>query len=216
MDGIHDLGGKEGFGPVPIDPTDDPFPNEWEGRMWGLAREQAVPGMTIDYFRHGLERMVPKDYLSFPYFGKWCANYLMLYQQTGVFSHEEIATGKTTRDPDARPVIKTTDDVIADNRASAFDFSRPIDTAPAFSVGDKVTTKSHMTARHTRLPQYARNATGTVIAYHGAHVMPDRNVEGTHVGEHLYTVAFAATDLFGGEADPRDRVTLDLWESYFV
>ncbi|NRB00704.1 MAG: nitrile hydratase subunit beta [Rhodobacteraceae bacterium] len=216
MDGIHDLGGKEGFGPIPIDPTDEPFPNEWEGRMWGLAREQAVPGMTIDYFRHGLERMVPKDYLSFPYFGKWCANYYMLYLQTGVFTEEEILTGKTTRDPNAAPVAKTKDDIIAQNRASAVDFSLPIDDAPLHKVGDNVTTRAHMAARHTRLPAYARNATGRIIAHHGAHVMPDRNVEGHHVGEHLYTVEFAARDLFGESAAAKDTVTLDLWESYFV
>ena len=36
------------------------------------------------------------------------------------------------------------------------------------------------------------------------------------IDEHLYTVVFAATELWGDDADHRDEVSLDLWESYLV
>jgi hypothetical protein len=36
------------------------------------------------------------------------------------------------------------------------------------------------------------------------------------VGGHLYTVCVTATELWGPEVNPRDTVTLDLWESYLA
>jgi nitrile hydratase len=53
------------------------------------------------------------------------------------------------------------------------------------------------------------------VRWHGAHVFPDANAHG--LGEqprHLYTVRFAARELWGEAANPRDSVCLDLWEAY--
>ena len=57
---------------------------------------------------------------------------------------------------------------------------------------------------------------GTVIAFHGCHALPDEDAKGKHVGDHLYTVSFGAAELWGPEANPRDTVTLDLWDSHLV
>jgi nitrile hydratase len=54
-----------------------------------------------------------------------------------------------------------------------------------------------------------------VTALHGAHVFPDSHAHGN--GEDprpLYTVRFAAQELWGHQANPRDTVSLDLWEPY--
>ena len=51
MDGPHDLGGKQGFGPIETDEPDVAFHHDWEGRMWGLARSAGAPGVTIDWWR---------------------------------------------------------------------------------------------------------------------------------------------------------------------
>ena len=50
MDGIHDLGGMEGFGPVPVKSGDAPFRDlaDWEKRMWALARSGLAAG-TVSY-----------------------------------------------------------------------------------------------------------------------------------------------------------------------
>ena len=49
MNGIHDMGGMHGFGPV-IPERDEPYFHEpWEARMFGI--DQAMtwpPGSTID------------------------------------------------------------------------------------------------------------------------------------------------------------------------
>ncbi len=217
MDGIHDLGGMEGFGPIPIATGDKDFPGlaEWEKRMWGLARNPLAPGITIDWFRHGLERMVPADYLSFGYFNKWCANYLMLMLDNGTITMDDVRRGHVENpDPQASP--KTLEDVLASTRGADVSFETEAATKPGFAVGDVVKTLPTLPANHTRLPRYARGAKGTVIAYHGAHALPDEGAQGHHVGDHLYTVSFAATELWGEGANPRDTVTLELWECYLV
>ena len=215
MDGIHDLGGKEGYGPVPVTTGDAPFDHDWERRMWGLAREGLVHSMTIDWFRHGLELMVPGDYLTYSYFQKWATNYLMLFADDGIATLDEIAAGHVA-DPAAPAAPKSTAEVIEQVRAACTDFSTAADTPPRFAVGGMVRTLTQGTAPHTRLPGYARGRTGTVIAHHGAHLLPDAGAQGRHVGEHLYTVSFAARELWGADAHAADTVTLELWESYLV
>ncbi len=215
MDSMHDLGGKQGFGPVPVKSGDAPFSHDWERRMWALARAGVAHDITIDWFRHGLERMVPADYLTFPYFKKWVTNYLMLIIDNGAVTMDEALKGhvEATNDP-AAPL--TLAQVLDKNRSGAVSFEIKTDAAPAFSVGDTVLTKRLSTAAHSRLPAYARGARGTIIAHHGAHALPDQGALGNHVGEHLYTVSFSAPELWGNTANARDSVTLELWESYFV
>lgn len=215
MDGIHDLGGMEGFGPVPVK-ADRPFREleDWEKRVWGLANGIGR-GLTIDWFRHGIERMVPADYLSFAYFNKWCANYLMHLVDNGAITMDDVKRGHVeTADPPAG--AKTLDDVLTINRRADASFRREAAVEPAIAVGQAVRTHRQMPGRHTRLPRYARAAAGTVIAHHGSHLLPDEGAKGNQVGEHLYTVEFAASELWGPGANPRDSVTLDLWESYIV
>lgn len=215
MDGIHDLGGKEGYGPVPVTTGDAPFDHDWERRMWGLAREALVPSITIDWFRHGLELMVPGDYLTQSYFEKWATNYLMIFADDGIATLDEITAGHVA-DPAPPAAPKTTAEVIEKVRAGCTDFSTAADTPPRFAVGGMVQTLPHGTAPHTRLPGYARGRAGTVIAHHGAHLLPDEGAKGRHVGDHLYTVSFAARELWGADAHAADTVTLELWESYLV
>lgn len=215
MDGIHDLGGKQGHGPVPVQSGDADFAHDWERRMWGLARAGIAHGITIDWFRHGLERMVPSDYLSFAYFQKWATNFLMMMIDNGQITFDEVVAGHSNRKAEGAPAMSL-DEMLEFQRGLHTDFSRPIDTPAKYGLGDVVTTKSHTTAAHSRLPQYAQGRSGRIIACHGAHLLPDQGAKGVHVAEHLYTVEFSSRELWGNDANPRDSVTLELWESYFV
>ncbi len=215
MDTIHDLGGKQGFGPIPVKTGDAPFTHDWERRMWGLARAGIAHDITIDWFRHGIERMVPADYLTFAYFNKWATNYLMLIIDNGAVTMDEALSGHVDK-PDTAAGPLSLAEVLEKNRDGHASFALDTGTAPAYATGDAVTTRSHGTAGHSRLPAYARGATGTINTWHGAHALPDQGAKGIHKGDHLYTVEFAATDLWGERANARDTVTLELWESYFV
>ena len=214
MDSMHDLGGKQGFGPVPIGDNEG-FHHDWERRMWALARAGIAHDITIDWFRHGLERMVPADYLTFPYFKKWATNYLMLIIDNGAVTMDEVLKGQTAT-PAAPADALTLAEVLDKNRAGAVSFTIKTDAAPAFAIGDAIRTKRLTTAAHSRLPAYVRGARGTIITQHGAHALPDKGALGIHLGEHLYTVSFSAPELWGPDANPRDTVTLELWESYLV
>ncbi len=215
MEGIHDLGGKQGFGPIDTGHGDLPWHSDWERRMWALSRSGLTPGITIDWFRHAIERMVPADYLTFPYYEKWCTNYLMLLVDNGAVTLDEVFTGHVGR-PSEGPEPKSLEDVLAGNRAACRSFAVESETAAMFAIGDAVITRRLMHDGHTRLPAYVRGATGQVIAHHGGHLFADDGAAGIERGEHLYTVAFTATELWGEGADQRDTVMLDLWESYLV
>ncbi len=71
MDGIHDLGGKQGYGPIEVDADEVPFHHDWEAREWGISRSARVPGINIDWWRHCRELIMPEDYLARHYFDSW-------------------------------------------------------------------------------------------------------------------------------------------------
>src|SRR5437879_296073 len=74
MDGIHDMGGMQGFGRVPVAEKEPIFHAPWEGRTFGMMRLLLGGGLTnIDAFRHAIERLDPAVYLTAGYFGRWLA-----------------------------------------------------------------------------------------------------------------------------------------------
>jgi hypothetical protein len=82
----------------------------------------------------------------------------------------------------------------------------------SFAQGDRVTTSRADPPHHTRLPRYARGATGTVVEVEGSHPLPDDRSRGMPAEpEPVYAVCFAARDLFG---EGEHTVTVDLWQSY--
>lgn len=84
--------------------------------------------------------------------------------------------------------------------------------AESFAPGELVRTSRIDPPHHTRLPRYARGATGTIVEAQGRHPLPDDRARGLAVADQpVYTVRFSARELFGaGE----HAVTVDLWESY--
>lgn len=92
---------------------------------------------------------------------------------------------------------------------------RVIETEPRFHAGQRVRARNIHPAGHTRLPRYARGKTGVVDRIHGGYVFPDTTAHG--LGEnpqYVYSVRFAARELWGEQASPRDSVYVDLWDDY--
>ena len=216
MDSIHDLGGRQGFGPIVTDEPDEPFHAAWEARLLGIVRAMSRPsGWTIDRFRFARESIAPVDYLTRAYYDQWLQTYAALLIDSGVATVAEIASGKGSgNSPDLAPPMTAA--AVATAKRTMIRYDRPIDRAPRFAVGDRVVTRRDGAPGHTRLPLYARGRQGTVEHEHGAHVLPDRNVDGEGYAEPLYTVSFAATELWPDAAGVRDRICLDLWESYLA
>ena len=221
MDGIHDLGGMHGFGPVEREENEPPFHAPWEAAVVALMRASRAAGVyNIDEFRHGVERMVPAVYLGSTYFERWLDGITRLLVEKGVISTEELAerTARFSAHPDAPlPAAAPTPawrSGAPPEPASSF---RAPAAPPRFAVGAAVLTRALHPTGHTRLPRYARGKRGVIAAHRGCHVFPDTNAH--HRGEqpqHVYGVRFDACELWSEAAEPNAPVYLDLWESYLL
>jgi nitrile hydratase subunit beta len=84
-----------------------------------------------------------------------------------------------------------------------------------FAPGDRVVVRNINPTRHTRLPRYARGKPGVVEHDHGVFVFPDTSAHGAgQKPQHVYSVKFAARDLWGADSPSRDHLYLDLWDDY--
>ncbi|MEM9610822.1 MAG: nitrile hydratase subunit beta [Actinomycetota bacterium] len=216
MDGVHDLGGVEGFGPLRIDADEAPFPHEWEGRVMAMRLLMGFWGAwNTDGGRHSIERLPPVDYVSMTYYEKWLASLVNLSVAAGFVTRDEVAAGRAAAG--AEPAADAPDSAMVRKVFPRGGPSvREVDGPPVFGVGDVVRTRGHMHSGHTRLPRYARGRVGEVTDHHGAHVLPDSNAAGDgERPEHLYTVRFSARELWGDDGGDH-AVHLDLWESYLA
>jgi nitrile hydratase beta subunit len=214
MDGPHDLGGKQGFGPVAVRETEEPFHADWEARMWGLDHSIRHPdGWNIDWWRHGRELIQPTDYLTRPYLDQWMQTYAALLVDSGIATVAEIASGRATSPgPKGETPLAARDVRAASTHAARFD--RDDGQVPTFKVGDRVRARQDGISTHTRLPAYVRGRTGTIERVCGNHVLPDASAIGEERAEPLYTVMFDAGALWPEAKGRRERIHLDLWQSY--
>ncbi|WP_293907267.1 nitrile hydratase subunit beta [Phenylobacterium sp.] len=213
MNGVHDMGGMHGLGPVAPEPKEPVFHAAWEGRVHAMTIASPTRG-NIDVGRHQRELIPGPDYLRMTYYEKWFTSLCALLLKGGLVTAREIASGRADPgSPKATPRLAATD--VAAAMASPSSYLREMEAGPAFQPGDRVRARNLNPTGHTRLPRYARGRVGVIQRRHGPHVLPDSNARGA--GEdprHLYTVCFAARELWGPDAPARDSVRLDLWEPY--
>jgi nitrile hydratase len=214
MDGIHDLGGRQGFGKIDVDEPEVQFHEPWEARVRSIVNAMSrAPDWNIDWFRHCRELIEPVDYLTRPYFDQWAQTYCAMLINSGWASVEEVATGTSASAvPGLTAPVSATE--VRGRKPQAKRFDAAVDTPPAFQVGQSVRAKSHTTTGHTRLPSYVRGFQGRIGNHHGAHVFPDDNALNDKHHEHLYTVEFEASTLWPEAVGSADTIHLNLWESY--
>lgn len=211
----QDLGGMHGLGPVEPE-TDEPwFHAEWERRCFALTLAMGASGKwNLDKSRFAREDRHPADYMRMSYYEIWLAGLERLLADAGMVADGEL-DGASRSSPAPQPgnVLKAED--VTQTLGRGGPTSRSEGTPPRFSVGDRVRVLPSITRGHTRSPRYVRGRTGTITRDHGVFVFPDSNAAGTGENpQHLYSVAFDATDLWGPEAKSQDRVHLDLWDDY--
>jgi nitrile hydratase beta subunit len=201
MDGVHDLAGMQGFGPVEPEADEPVFHEEWERRAWGLTMGTFVAGISNGgQFRHSIERMDPAHYLTSPYYEHWVTGVATRLVETGVVTADELDDRAGGSFPISRPV--------------AADATPPSPTHNRFNVGDRVRVSRTPTSGHTRCPRYVRGKAGVVVRVDPAASVPDVEAHqpDERVSEPVYCVRFDAADLWGG-ADVH-AVHVDLWQRY--
>jgi nitrile hydratase len=220
MNGVHDMGGMHGFGPVHPDGDEAPFKSPWEGRIFGLQLLMAVHLQSnTDRFRFTLEQIPPGDYLRLSYFERWLEALLVQSRAASVIDEGDVAAIRNGRVPEggagASGSLAIPAAVISSILQNANVPTRSETRAPRFALDERVRARTMNPETHTRLPRYVRGKEGVIIRDHGDHTFPDSNAE--LAGEaacRLYTVRFAARDLWGDRAGARDTVNLDLFEPY--
>ena len=215
MDGIHDMGGMDGFGKVEAEPNEPTFHAAWEGRVMAMVRAMgANGGLNIDMQRFSRESLPPAVYLASSYYQKWLLAFERTLLARGLVAADEIDTGHTlhANAPLPRGPFSAKDVARIMTRGS---FSRDPQSKPAFAVGDRVRTKNIHPATHTRLPRYARDKVGVVERINGCHVFPDSNAAGKGDNpQWLYTVVFDGAELWGPDAAPGLKVSIEAFEPY--
>jgi len=92
MNGAHDMGGMDGFGPVEIEKNEPLFHAEWERRAMALTVAMGAHGLwNIDMSRYARENRDPLGYLADSYYQRWLYGLEVLLEQSGLVTRDEIA-----------------------------------------------------------------------------------------------------------------------------
>lgn len=215
MNGVHDMGGMHGMGPVEYEKDEPVFHAAWEGRVYALNRALRAWGKwTLDTDRYGIEVLPPAEYLRMSYYERWAARMFEQVVHFGLVTKEELESGSP-----APGTTKATPPLTA-AMSSRF-LSRGLPSSddpkirPLFKPGQRVRARNIHPAGHTRLPRYARGKVGTIVRDHGVYSFPDTAAH--FLGEkrqHVYSVRFGARELWGDAASPRDFIYIDMWDDY--
>jgi nitrile hydratase len=223
MNGVHDVGGMQGFGPVLREENEPVFHAGWERVVYAISSAMGYAGINnIDEGRHSVERMDPADYLAFSYYERWLDARTRLLLEKGVIAEKELderqAFFADNPDEAASAAGKQAPKAAPPERPVTGSIYLREPSGPAmFGPGDHVMTRVTQPKGHTRLARYARGKRGVVERLHGVHVFPDTHAHG--LGEQpqpLYSVRFDAGELWGDSAEPHQTVNIDLWESYLL
>ena len=200
MDGMHDLGGKQGFGPVRYTLNAGAFHAPWEVRANSLYAHAVRKGLfNMDEYRHAIERMEPTHYLTASYYERSLTALLTLCVEKGVVSRGELEQRAKGTIPLAQPS--------APGRGNAPHRER-------FAPGDRVRVRLDFVPGHIRLPAYIRGKVGTVVGESPAYPFPDAHAHGIHAeDEPTYDVRFRAEDLWPQGCDPA-LVHVGVFQSY--
>jgi nitrile hydratase subunit beta len=217
MNGVHDMGGMHGMGPIKEDKNEPVFHAAWEGRAYGVTRAMGAWRLwNLDASRFQRELIDPVDYLQMSYYERWIAALVELMLKNNLVTRTEIESGR----PDAGAPVRTptfTAEKVPALISKGVSTRRDAPATASFRIGQSVRARNINPVGHTRLPRYARGKVGTVDRDHGVFVFPDTNA--LFLGEkpqHVYSVRFEARELWGEQASRRDTVYIDLWDGYLA
>lgn len=205
MDGIHDLGGMQGFGPVEREADEPVFHEPWQQTSFSLmvVAQAALGNHSADEYRHSVERMDPAHYLQAHYYERMLTGTVTLLVEKGVLDLEGLEARAGGAFPLSRPVAE----------------NPMVDLTPQpvarFKVGDRVRVLQIHPNGHVRAPRFCRGKEGVVLRVAPAFNFPDTSAHGGEQrSEHTYHVEFASSDLWPDKAADNESVIVDLWDSY--
>jgi nitrile hydratase len=231
MNGVHDCGGTDGYGPVQRRSGEPLFKHPWERRLfgmllpvtasawWGGARRPHDPAEAAaygrSYYRSLIESLPPAAYINASYYELHLFAIETALIEAGVVSKDDLARPSAAQalpEKTYTPALRGEDvaPVVRHGAPSKLD----LDIPPRFRAGERVVAVNEHPTTHTRLPRYARGRPGVVIKDCGVFECDDSIAEGQSKPQHLYEVRFAARDLWGETASAHDSVVVNLWDDH--
>jgi nitrile hydratase len=208
MNGVHDMGGMQDMGPLEYEKKEPVFHAPWEERtfaIWWAA--DTPPG-----YRYQAEILPPVEYLGMSYYERMLVAMTNLMVASGMITRAELETGKPvpgTHKGELLTLAKAQAALIKSEPAI-----RDLPIAPRFKTGQRVRARNLNPVAHTRLPRYARGKIGTIERDHGVYDFEDAEQQLDKKPQHVYSVRFAARELWGEEASQHDSVYVDMWDDY--
>jgi nitrile hydratase len=202
MDGMHDLGGKQGFGRVRHSLRAQTFHEPWEKRVNALYSLAVKLGIfNMDEYRHAIERMEPRHYLSASYYERSLTSLATLCVEKGIVSRDELERRAEGTFPLALASAAGRSNGAARER---------------FAPGDRVRVTSDHVPGHVRMPAYIRGKTGVVVSESPPYPFPDAAAHGVaSVDEPTYDVRFSTSELWPSAADAA-FVHVAVFQSYLA
>jgi len=214
MNGVHDMGGMHGLGPIEVERNEPVFHAEWEAKAFALNLASGFLGKwNIDISRFAREQMPAAEYLATTYYEHWLWGLRKLLVEKGLVTAKELETGQPeAKAKDARVLrLAEVTEALRNRRAARLDD----EVASKFKPGDRVVARNINPTGHTRLPRYVRGRQGVIDRDHGVFIFADTNAMGLgKKPQHVYSVRFTARELWGAEASARDSVYVDLWDDH--
>jgi len=202
MDSFHDLGGRQGFGPVVKDRHTESFHAEWEVRVNAMTGKLVGKHFfNMDEYRHAIERMEPLHYLSASYFERVYTSVVTLLVEKGVITATDLnsAAGENVR--------------LAQQSKPGRVQTNPLDD---LQVGDVVRVKNDFVGGHVRMPAYVRGKSGRIVGVSPEYPFPDAAAHGLESPkQRTFDVCFCSQDLWPESADEAE-VHVGLFHGYLM
>jgi nitrile hydratase len=218
MDGVHDMGGMHGFGPVVVEGGDEVFHEEWEARVFALYQLSNMRDLVGGPGGRAVrESMDPAHYLEASYYERWLWSVERRLEAKGTVVPGEVEAMMARLSAVETP--HTADDPeLAAEAVAALREGPPamgVAVSPRFAPRDRVRVRRMHPDGHTRCPRYVRGAIGVIERVQGTDRLPDRATYGLPTEpEPVYAVAFGSQELWGESDEPPWTVLLDLFETY--
>jgi nitrile hydratase len=216
MNGIHDLGGMDGMGPVVREENEPVFHAQWERRIFANTLAMLAAGyFRTDEIRRAVELIPPGDYLRSSYYERWLAGLTTLLLEKDVLTPDELETGQSLRHEGGMALPSLPKEAAEFAMTNPMPANVDVEFPTRFAVGDTVVTRNMNPLHHTRIPRYVRGKRGTIHEVQQVFLLPDTNAYGgPDKPERVYTVGFSARELWGDEAPERDSLYIDMFDSY--
>ena len=213
MNGVHDMGGMHGMGPIEPEPDEPVFHEPWEGRVLALRfrTDRWSLGRHLGNYRFGQERLPAADYLRMSYYERWFTVLVDRLLRGNLVTPAELESGRadSTR-PRSELLSASAEEAVGAGRLD-------VEVVARYRLGERVRARNFNPVGHTRLPRYTRGKSGTVMRDHGVFDRQDTDTDGQKFGyrpQRVYSIRFAARELWGDSAAAHDAVYVDCWESY--